>query len=318
MDRKTRIINAFEKKPVDRPPCGFWFHFSGEETEGKACIDAHMRHLEQSGIDMVKIMSDGYGYNLDIKIETAADWRRIKPQGKNTRYYQGQVDRVKMMNDALHGEVCTFYNIFSPFSTMRNCIPDAMINAHLKEDPEAVKAGLDALAEDVAQLAHDTIAEAGGTGIYLALQGAEKYRTTPEEYAECIAPSDLKVLGAANEASPYNIAHCCGWAGDANNVIVWKDYPAACFNWAIYIENMSLDEGRRLFGYKTVLGGFDNRRTGLLYNGTREEIEKFIKGCIEVMGTTGYIVGADCTVPATINKERLRWVSDALKAMAVC
>ena len=34
MDKRTRVLNAFDGKPVDRPPVGFWFHFPAEECEG--------------------------------------------------------------------------------------------------------------------------------------------------------------------------------------------------------------------------------------------------------------------------------------------
>ena len=91
-------------------------------------------------------------------------------------------------------------------------------------------------------------------------------------------PATFKVLAGAKEVRDMNIAHLCGWAGDANNLEVWKDYPAKAFNWAIFIENMDLIEGRKFFGGKTVIGGFDNRRGHMLHSsGTREEIKEFTK-----------------------------------------
>lgn len=85
------------------------------------------------------------------------------------------------------------------------------------------------------------------------VQGGEYNRFTPEEYRTLITPSDLYVLEHANRYSKRNILHCCGWAGIKNNLEVWKDYPAAVFNWAVYIEGMDLKEGRECFG-KPVLG----------------------------------------------------------------
>ena len=60
MDKRKRVLHAFQNKPVDRPPVGFWFHFPPEKAKGKACIDAHLAYYRESGIDFLKVMSDGY------------------------------------------------------------------------------------------------------------------------------------------------------------------------------------------------------------------------------------------------------------------
>ena len=86
--------------------------------------------------------------------------------------------------------------------------------AHLKEDSKSVLAGLDVIAEDALELSQALMTEGGCAGIYMALQGGEKNRFTTEEYAQIVAPSDLKVLAGAKEVRDMNIAHLCGWAGD--------------------------------------------------------------------------------------------------------
>ena len=60
MDKRTRVLNAMNKKEVDHVPVGFWFHFSGEEAEGDACIQAHLKYYRETDMDFVKIMCDGY------------------------------------------------------------------------------------------------------------------------------------------------------------------------------------------------------------------------------------------------------------------
>ena len=85
-------------------------------------------------------------------------------------------------------------------------------------------------------------------------------------YPEC----SRKVLDHANKFSQNNILHCCGWAGDKNRMEVWQDYEAKVYNWAVFIEGMSLAEGRKFFHDKCIMGGFDNRPQGVLYSGTKE------------------------------------------------
>ena len=44
MDKRTRVLNAMNKKEVDHVPVGFWFHFGGEEAVGDACVQAHLKY----------------------------------------------------------------------------------------------------------------------------------------------------------------------------------------------------------------------------------------------------------------------------------
>lgn len=322
MDKKTRVLNAAYGKPVDRVPFSFWYHFTGENAKGENCIKAHMEYYRRTNVDFMKIMSDGFAGPKDYGVQKASDWANIKPMGKQSEYHRGQIERAKRINDALQGDCLTFYNIFAPFSIMR-WAGDAMVMEHLREDEESTLKGLSIIAEDVALLARGLIEEGGCTGIYMALQGAERNRFTVDQYKQYVAPSDRMVLDAANALSDINIAHLCGWAGDKNNLEVWRDYPARVFNWAIFIDDMNLVEGKKFFGGdKTVMGGFDNRREGLLYkNGSKDEIKAFAKQTVRdyvaAFGSNeGLIIGADCTIWFDVDDTRFAWVLEALEELA--
>ena len=38
MTKRERLLNAFENKPVDRIPVGFWYHFSPDEEDRKSVV----------------------------------------------------------------------------------------------------------------------------------------------------------------------------------------------------------------------------------------------------------------------------------------
>jgi uroporphyrinogen decarboxylase len=59
MNKKTRLENAIRQKAVDRVPVSFCYRFEGEDTVGEACVEAHMRHYRETGIDFIKVMCDG-------------------------------------------------------------------------------------------------------------------------------------------------------------------------------------------------------------------------------------------------------------------
>ena len=52
MDKRTRVLNAMNKKDVDHVPVGFWFHFSGEEAAGEACVQAHLRYYRETDLTL--------------------------------------------------------------------------------------------------------------------------------------------------------------------------------------------------------------------------------------------------------------------------
>lgn len=319
MDKRTRVLNALDGKPVDRVPVGFWHHFTGKDTEGETAVMAHLKYYRESGLDFLKMMSDGALFDFGDKITKASDWLRIRPKGKDSPFVRESVERAKRVNEELKGECCTFYNMFAPFSLVRFFAGEECVMQHIRENKEAVMSAMAAVAEDSATLARLLITEGGCDGVYASVQGGEINRFSAEEYEEIVTPSDLPTLVSANEVSDHNIFHMCGYDGVRNHLEVWKRYPAHIYNWAVYIENITLSQGRKYLSPKAtcILGGFDNRVTGLLYNGTKEEIKAEAKRLLDDAGTTGTILGADCTIPADMPMEHLHWVVEAAEEYGV-
>ncbi len=324
MDKRTRVLNAMDKLPVDHVPVGFWFHFDGEEAKGEECVQAHLRYYRETDLDFLKIMNDGYSsYPLPGTVKTAKDLWDLKPLGAEHPWIRDQVWRAKRIVEEIGQERCVFYNVFAPFSFIRNGKRNAFIMDLLQEDRKAVMYALDIVAEDAALLSRLLIQEAGCDGIYYCVQGAEKNRFTIEEYKEIVAPSDLYVLERANRYSDYNIMHCCGWAGTSNNIEVWQDYPVKCVNWAVYVEELSLADGRHFFHDKSVLGGFETlhldaslgRYKGILYSGQKKEIEDFTRDTILTFGKRGLMLGGDCTIATWLDHERIKWIVDVARSI---
>lgn len=313
MTKRERLLNAFENKPVDRVPIGFWYHFSPDEDTGEKMVEQHLNLYREADMDMIKVMCDGY-FNYPNpyieKVTCPEDWFAMTPLGEDHPYITRQVERAKRVVEETAGECCVFYNVFCPMSLMRFGTSEELLMSHIKMNPEAVCHAFKVIGEDVKALVRRLITEAGCEGIYYCVQNAEKFRFTAEEYRKLVTPAELDVLEYANTLSGNNILHCCGWAGDANRIEVWQDYPAKAVNWAVYVENLTLAEGKRFFGGRCVLGGFDNRKTGLLYSGTRQEIEQETERLLRETGTVGVVLGADCTLPSDIDTERLKWVRE--------
>ncbi len=325
MDKRTRVLNAMNKKEVDHVPVGFWFHFAGEEASGDKCVKAHLKYYRETDLDFVKIMCDSYfPYPLPV-IEKADDWRELKPLDADHPFIREQVERAKAIVDEIGSERCVFYNVFAPFSSLRFGaeavgLSDDQVMAHIREDRNAVMSALDVIAQSNALLAELLITEAGCDGVYYCVQGGEYDRFLPEEYRTVITPSDLYVLEHANRFSDNNILHMCGWAGNRNQLSIWQDYPAKVVNWAVFVEGLSLEDGRYFVNGRTTLGGFEthwdeNTQQGVIYTGSKDEVQAYTRNLILNHGKCGLMLGGDCTIDAKLDWERIRWVVEAARSI---
>ena len=319
MNKRERVLAAMNLQPVDRPPVGFWFHFQAEQGVGAACVQAHLDYYNHIDVDMVKIMCDSYfDYPNPVAkaVKEPGDWYAMKPLGKDSPFIREQVERARAVKAGLKDDMVVIYNVFAPFSLIRFGVGDDLVMDHLRREPEAIAYALDVIAEDCCTLSELLMTDAGIDGIYYCVQGGEKNRFTPEEYRRLITPTDKRVLEHANRFSDTNVLHCCGWAGIPNRLENWQDYPAKVINWAVFVENMDLVRGRAFFGGKTVLGGCDNRKGGVLYTGTKQQVQTFVRSLAASFDSdTGYMIGADCTLPGDIGIERIDWVAEALETM---
>lgn len=328
MSKRELVLKAFKGEKVDRVPVGFWHHFIsedewlagfGNQTIIEKNLAGHQAFLSEVKPDFVKLMSDGYfAYPNERlkKVQSIKDLADIEPLGADHPWISEQVELVQKIRASFTEDLVAIYNIFAPVTYFKWLVGkvaggDDIIADFLAEDAEVTKRVLDVIAQDIAALTERIIKEAGADGIYLSVQSIQDARVSAEDYKAFIAPSELAVLEAANAAGGVNILHICGYEGARNDVHLFTDYPAQVINWAVGPEGISLAEGRKLFGGRTVLGGFENGKTGLLYTGSQEAIQNETKRLIAEAGKDALIIGADCTIPSDIDPERIEWVRQA-------
>lgn len=328
--KRELVLKAFRGEPVDRVPVGFWHHFTNEDEwlvgfGNQAIIEknlaGHQAFLAEVEPDFIKLMSDGYfAYPNERlkKVQSIKDLADIEPLGADHPWISEQVELVQKIRAGFTEDLVAIYNIFAPVTYFKWLIGkvaggDDIIADFLVEDAVLTKRVLDVIAQDIAALTERIIKEAGADGIYLSVQSIQDARVSAEDYKAFIAPSELAVLEAANAAGGVNILHICGYEGARNDVHLFTDYPAQVINWAVGPEGISLAEGRRLFGGRTVLGGFENGKDGLLYTGSQAAIQDETKRLIAEAGKEALIIGADCTIPSDIKAERIQWVRQAAR-----
>lgn len=325
-NKKQLVLDALNNKPTERVPVGFWFHYTKNEmlpvSENpemrKQNLDGHKKFVQEFKPDFVKLMSDGYFFepktaNFLHNVKSAKELYELKPVSKDDSWITEQVSLVKELTSSFGNEVLTFYNIFAPATAFKWSVEsaDKKLAQLIKEDKYAVLYALSVIAKNTQAVAEAVISEGKADGIYLSVQTIQDAFVGPDLYAEVISPSELSVLNAAIGAGGKNILHVCGYEGARNNLSLFKNYPANAVNFASVVEGVSLAEAKKIFGGKTIIGGFANTTDGILFSGTKEEIQTETKRILKDSGRTGIILGADCTIPRSTDLQHLEWIREA-------
>ncbi|WP_295796392.1 uroporphyrinogen decarboxylase family protein [uncultured Treponema sp.] len=325
-NKKQLVLDALNNKPTERVPVGFWFHYTKNEmlpvSENpemrKENLDGHKKFVQEFKPDFVKLMSDGYFFEPKTakflsNVKSAKELYELKPVSKDDSWITEQVSLVKELTSSFGNEVLTFYNIFAPATAFKWSVEgaDKKLAQFIKEDKYAVLYALSVIAKNTQAVAEAVISEGKADGIYLSVQTIQDAFVGPDLYAEIISPSELSVLNAAIGAGGINILHVCGYEGARNNLSLFKNYPANAVNFASVVEGVSLAEAKKIFGGKTIIGGFANTTDGILFSGTKEEIQAETKQILKDSGRTGIILGADCTIPRNTDLQHLEWIREA-------
>lgn len=325
MTKKQLVFDTFDCKPTEYMPCGFWFHFLQPEDKFNSSdeflnrsIEGHKDYYDRVRPDFMKLMADGtfrYPFLFDAKEITHIHQLVDFEKGDVDGWIDLQIDLVKKMQAHWGDDVATFYNIFAPMSYLRRYLIQyggkVTMADFMRQDPEAFSQVLNRIGVDIAKLSYRLITEGKMDGIYFCVQNIQEGKFSAEEYLTYVAPSELGVLGAANMVSDYNILHVCGFARATNDVKAYSGYPAKAINWAVYSDHITMREGKELFGGRCVIGGFDNAESAVLFKGTKEEIEAETEKIIRDNNiSTGFVLGADCSLPYGLDYNHLVWAKE--------
>ena len=311
MTKRERVIAAIEMKEPDKTPSLFSCHFPKEATKGDEAVRAHIDYFKEIDTDVVKVMNE-YLIHSHHPISTVDDYASVGAYGIKAGFFQKQLDITRRVVDAFQGEAFTCGTLHGitasgihpietggvPYETCRE-----MLCSFLREDREKTFGQLERTCDMMCALARAYIEETGVDSVYYASLGGEPGYFTDEEFDTVIKPLDMRVMQTIKEAGGYCILHIC--KGPLNmKRYEGMDKYADVVNWGVYETGMSLDEGRKLFPGKCILGGLENHN-GVLANGTEAEIRAEVENVISSFGRKGFILGADCTIPYAQDRNKL-------------
>ena len=320
MTKKERVIAAIKGEAVDKVPSSFSLHFPKDVAFGDAAVEAHLKFFEESDTDILKIMNENLVPYMG-EINQGSDYHMVREMTMEDDFMKDQTELVKKIlarcdKDAftlgtLHGITASSIH---PLEKMDpNYTYDEVrekLCRLLHEDKDTVLAGMQRITNVMCDLAR-TYIELGVDGVYYAALGGETRFFTDEEFEQWIKPFDLQIMKAIKDAGGYCFLHICK---DGLNMDRYKDYGpyADVVNWGVYEAPFSLEEGRKMFAGKTIMGGLPNRH-GVLVDGPAEAVKEETRKVIREFGKTGFILGADCTLATEQDMSLLRAAVEAAR-----
>ena len=278
MNKRDALLSMLnDSSPPAYIPAGFFIHFDKSYHHGQAAIDKHLGFFHHTGMDFVKIQYENT-FPRRQEIKTAVDWVKMPLYKRD--FYEDQLNIIGGLMKAVGSEVPVIVTVYSPFMCAGHTIGNQEINEQIKENPDAVKEGMEIITESLMIFAKACIA-LGVDGFYASTQGNESHRF-----------------------EDANLFHICDYHGDYNDLNPFLEYPGHVVNCSqkLGVETLSLKEIADFFS-RPYMGSVD--RKGVIASGTDPEIEEMVKGLIE-QAPERFILGADCTLPGDINWDNIK------------
>jgi uroporphyrinogen decarboxylase len=293
MNKRDAVLNLVNSStPPDYVPAAFFMHFDPACHQGQAAIDKHLEFFRATGMDLVKIQYEQTPIPLPI-IRKPEDWAQA-PHYLEVDF-EPTLQVVEGLVKAAKAEALIIMTVYSPFMWAGQLATADVVASHFKENPEAVKVGLEILTENVVTLVR-ACKSAGVDGFYVSTQGGEAFRFKGTDiFQKYIKPTDLTVWAEIRN-DPFNILHVCDYNGGYDDLSPFLDYPGQMVNCSLKVGEgtMSPKEASQLFG-RPFMGGLE--RKGTIATGSLKAVRKAATDIL-AEAPERFMLAADCTVPS--------------------
>ena len=302
--RDTLLELIHSPNPPAYVPAAFFMHFDPDCHAGQAAIDQHLRYFQATGMDIVKIQYEQKP--PPASISTPADWARAPRCDAD--FFAPSIRVAEGLVRAARDEALVIMTVYSPFMWAAQTAGADTLAAHLREQPEAVRAGLEVMTENVLTLVRGC-REAGVDGFYVSSQGGEAFRFPGTDLFETyVKPTDLAVWEAVKSCE-FNVLHVCDYAGPYADLTPFLDYGGHVVNCSLHVGDQILRpaELAQMFG-RPFMGGME--RLGVIAGGELDSIRQAAQDVLAA-APERFILAADCTIPSETPWEHVKAAIDA-------
>lgn len=282
-------------------PAAFFLHFDPQFHHGQAAIDKHLEYFRFTDMDFVKIQYETV-FPFREEIRKPEDWLQMPQYCMD--FYQDQVEIARGLVQAAGQEALVIQTLYSPFMCAGHSVGEERLMQHLLENPEPVRKGIEIITESLRMFVRACIA-AGVDGFYHSTQGGETSRLEGSTlFEECVKPFDLSLMNEINEKCEFNILHVCDYVDGYTDLTPFLDYPGDVVNCSLKLGEQHLNPQQvvEMFG-RPFMGGVE--RLGTILNGSPADVQSMVQQIL-IDAPERFILGADCTIPSTVNWENIR------------
>ncbi len=312
MNKRDRVQAALCGAEVDRVPISLWGHSHFKEWSAEGLAEAMLENYHEYDWDYMKV-NPRASYHVEdwgatftrptdpdhappfvhVPVRQPEDWRQLRALDPGRGVLGQHLASLRLIRDALQGEVFFLQTIFSPLSIAKYLAGNqAMpVKESMTQYRASLEAALDTISRSFAEYAQACV-ETGAAGIYFATTGwASRDELKEDEYRCFGVPYDLRVLEAVAGLSPFNVLHNCG---DNIYFDLLADYPVSAISWAATLPgNPTLEEGKQRT-QKAVMGGISEKTT--LMDGTPGEVAAEVERAIALTGGRRLLLGPGCSI----------------------
>jgi uroporphyrinogen decarboxylase len=293
---------------LDKTPIALWRHFPVDDQAPESLAGAILEFQRLYDFDLVKVTpassfcikdwgaedewrgnSEGTREYRRRVINSPDDWTKLQPLDPHKGSLGDQLVCLKQICAQLDSDVPVLQTIFNPLSQAKNLVGGQMLLVHIRQYPDAVQEGLEAIAESTKRFI-EAACQLNISGIFYAVQHASYQLLSIDEYQKFGRVFDLELLDLVAHKW-LNMLHIHG-----ENIMfkLFTDYPIQVINWHDRETSPTLKEGQSIFP-GVVCGGL--RRISTMELGSPEDVASEANAAINDTGNQRFILGTGCVLP---------------------
>jgi uroporphyrinogen decarboxylase len=307
--KRDRLEATIRGEPVDRPAVALWRHFPSDDQRAEDLARSHLDFQRAFDFDFIKVTPsssfavEGWGvesvYEGNLEgtrrylrrvVAEPADWHRLASLDVTSGCLGRQIECLRIMGQDNGTETPMIQTVFNPLAQARYLAGDERLMVDLRSHPNALLAGLTAIAETTVHFVEAAM-QAGAAGIFLATQHASYRLLSEDEYGRFGEPFDRMVLEALGGRAWFSVLHLHG-----EDVMFDRlaSYPVQAINWHDRETPPTLGIGRQRTRC-AVIGGLSQWDT--MVRGAPADVRAEIDDAIQQTGGQRLIIGTGCVTP---------------------
>lgn len=324
LSKRERLEKTIAGEKTDRVPVALWRHWPGDDQRPADLVSAVIDFQNRWDWDFIKVTPASsycitdYGvqdrwegsvegtrrYTRHV-VEKSVDWTKLRHVDPLKGGLGLQVETMRLMSDAIKGDVPFIQTIFSPLAQAKNIAGEDAMLQHMRTAPDKFKEGLEVITQNMIRFL-DVLRKTNVAGIFYAIQHASYSKLSRDEYEIFGKPYDLQILSTLSSNWWFNMVHLHGPLPMFDLI---TDYPVQAINWHDQETEPDLAEGKAIWD-KAVCGGLGRWD---VYTDTPTAIRQQAREALKSVSSERVILSTGCVIMTNTPVSNIRAVREVVE-----